>query len=74
MDLLLASTEDEWEGWIAKVLQPAAEAFGFRVIRLTGPAGSEAFEAKPLIVPDQLRLASHRVCSRDIAFSESITN
>jgi hypothetical protein len=33
MDLLLASSDEhEWEDWIAKVLLPAAEAFGFRVI------------------------------------------
>jgi len=30
MDLLLASTEGEWEGWIAKVLLPVA---GVRVPR-----------------------------------------
>ena len=47
MDLLLASSDEhEWEDWIAKVLLPAAEAFGFRVIRLTGPGGTEPFKAR----------------------------
>jgi hypothetical protein len=46
MDLLLSSTEPDWEPWILAALIPVAEAFGFRVIRVKGSVGTQAFNAK----------------------------
>src|ERR1022692_3592048 len=46
MNVLVASAEPDWETWIATVLVPVAEAFGFRVILLNGPCDTAAFSAQ----------------------------
>jgi len=45
MNVLVTSAEPDWETWIARVLVPVAEAFGFRVIRLSGPGDPKAYNA-----------------------------